>query len=127
APILTFGSGWKASWRNPVAKSPKVGPEDTTTPPRTSDVPPPYSQAVTSTWLVESLMQLQRSISKLEVKVDHLASASEKQGAKLDSISHRVYAAAVVVTIAVAIIGFFIHKMWDNIFTLLTAHLPPAR
>jgi hypothetical protein len=104
-----------------VAKAPKVEAEGATTPPRIPDVPPPYSQAVGSTWLIEAIMQLQQSISKLETKVDHLTAASDKQGTKLDSISHRMYAAGAVLAVVLSILGFFLNKIWDGVFMLLKA------
>ncbi len=70
-------------------------------------------------------MQIQQSVGKLEVKVDQLNKSSDKQSLKIDSISHRIYAAGVVLTISVAIIGFILNKMWDSLITLLT-RLPPV-
>jgi hypothetical protein len=67
------------------------------------------------------MMQMQQSIGELKADVKHLTSASDKHGGKLDRISHIVFAAGVVLTIVLAIGGFFMNKIWDGVFTLLTA------
>ena len=83
--------------------------------------PSAYADSVGSTWLMESVMQMQQSIGELKATVHHLTTASDKQSAKLDSISHRIYAAGAVITLVIAVGGFFLSKIWDGVFTLLKA------
>jgi hypothetical protein len=86
------------------------------------EVPPTsYAESVGSAWLMESIMQMQQTIGELKATVSHLTTASDKQSAKLDSISHRIYAAGAVLTVVIAIGGFFLSKIWDGVFTLLKA------
>jgi hypothetical protein len=94
-----------------VAKSAKPEAErEEITPPKFPEIAPPYAQAVGSAWLAESVMQMQQAIGELKATVGHLKTASDKQGEKLDTISHRVYAAGVVVTLALGVVGFFLEQ-----------------
>ena len=93
-----------------------------TSPKAFPEVPPTtYSESVGSAWLMESVMQMQQSIGELKATVSHLTTASDKQSSKLDSISHRIYAAGAVLTIVIAVGGFFLSKIWDGVFMLLKA------
>lgn len=83
--------------------------------------PPAYAQAVGAGYLVETVMQIQQSIGELKATVSHLKESSDKQSAKLDSISHKIYAAGVVIALVLAGVGFLLNKMWDGIFILLKA------
>jgi hypothetical protein len=101
-------------------KSPESGRE--TVPMQFPEVPPPaYGQTIGILHLVESMMQMQQAIGELKANVIHLKDASNKQTAKLDRISHIIFAAGVVLAIVLAIGGFFLNKIWDGVFTLLKA------
>jgi hypothetical protein len=105
-----------------VAKSPKPETSRDTPPTKFPEVPPTtYSESVGSAWLMESIMQMQQTIGELKATVSHLTTASDKQSAKLDSISHRMYAAGAVLTVVLALGGFFLSKIWDGVFALLKA------
>lgn len=56
--------------------------------------------------ILESQRQLQSSMDRLLEKVDKIED-------KVSGITHKVYAAGVVLTILVVVGGFFINKAWD--------------
>lgn len=105
-----------------MAKQPKSDASREAAPQAFPEVPPPaYSQAVNASWVVESMMQVQQSIGKLEAKVDQLTSASDKQSTKIDKISHIIFAAGAVLAVILTVGGFFLNKIWDGIFVLIKA------
>jgi len=82
-------------------------------------LPSSYPGAVGGAYLIESVMQMQKSIGELSSHISHLTAASEKHGEKIDRISHRMYAAGIVLTIVLGIGGFLLNKIWDGVFKLL--------
>jgi hypothetical protein len=110
-----------------VPKSPKTESGREAPPTKFPEVPPTtYAESVGSAWLMEAVMQMEQSIGELKATVAHLNTSSEKHSTKLDRISHVIFAAGVVLAIILAIGGFFLNKIWDGVFTLLTkAPLPP--
>jgi hypothetical protein len=94
---------------------------DSTAPTQSPEVAPSYTGAVGSAWLMESLMQMQQSVGELRATANHLKSASDRHSAKLDRISHIIFASGVVLAIVLALGGFFLNKIWDGVFTLLKA------
>jgi len=74
---------------------------------------------------LQAVMELQKTIGGLTEAVNTLKTQSEKQGTKLESISQRVYAATVVVMIAVPVIAFLANWFAPTIVAAL--HLPPAK
>jgi hypothetical protein len=83
--------------------------------------PTRYAGAVNEMWLAETVMQMQKSIGELTSSVAHLETTSADQSTKIDKISHRMYAAGVVITVLMGLGGFFLSKIWDGVFTLLKA------
>lgn len=72
-------------------------------------------------------MELQKSVGQISAEVKALAAASEKIDEKLDKIeekvsgvTHKLYAAGVVMTILLVIGGFLINKAWDMAASHLT-------
>lgn len=55
---------------------------------------------------LQAIMELQKTMGGLSEAVNGLKDRTEKQGEKLDKISHRIYAAGVVITVAVPILAF---------------------
>ena len=104
-----------------MARSPKDTPKETTPKQFPEVVPPSYRDAVGTGWLVESMMQMQSALGELKATVAHLKTASDKQSAKLDRISHIIFAAGVVSTLLLAVAGFFLNKIWDGLVILLKA------
>jgi hypothetical protein len=99
--------------------------------------PDSYPQAVSSTWMAECLMQLQNSIGKMESSFGHLKESPEsnfkrlqdstdKQSAKVDRLSHIIYAAAAVLALLVAVGSFLVNKAWDPLIAVLTKAPPPV-
>lgn len=65
-------------------------------------------------------MELQKTVGQLSAEIKALAAASEKAAGKLDKIedkvsgvTHKLYAAGVVITILLVVGGFIINKAWD--------------
>jgi hypothetical protein len=69
--------------------------------------------------LLEATNSLKTSIDKLDGKVDKL-------GEKISGMSHKMYAAGVVLVILVAVGGFIVNKAWDLMATRLVM-LPEAK
>jgi hypothetical protein len=69
-------------------------------------------------------MELQKSTGQLTQAVQTLAEQSKDHGKKLDSISHRVYAAGAVLTVIGAILYFFLDRMFAQLLSAI-ARLPP--
>ncbi len=89
-----------------------------------SDGAPSYS--VSNALVVESLMQIQKSLGLLIAQVETLKDSSGKQEQKLDRLSHAVYAASAVVAVLAALGGFLLNKVWDGVAQLLHTFPPPA-
>jgi hypothetical protein len=105
-----------------VAAKSKTESGRETTPKSFPEVPPStYTESVGSAWLMESVMQMQQSVGELKATVGHLTTASDRQATKLDSISHRIYAAGVVLAVLLSIGGFFMNKIWDGVVTIMIA------
>lgn len=69
-------------------------------------------------------MELQKSTGQLSQAVVTLTEQSKEQGKKLDSISHRMYAAAAVLTAVGGIAYFLLDRLFDQVLSAL-ARLPP--
>lgn len=73
-------------------------------------------------WLIQLMMEVQNTLGKVEQAVNDLSTRFEKQEKKLDSVSHKVYAAQVIgaIILALSSIGLiFLSKIWDAIVSLL--------
>jgi hypothetical protein len=103
-----------------VARGSKAETGKEAPPSKFAEGPPSYADTVSSAWLIESLMQMQQAVGELKSDVKHLSAASEKQSRKLDRISHIIFAAGVVLVILLSVGGFFLNKIWDGVFTLIT-------
>jgi hypothetical protein len=68
-------------------------------------------------------MELQKSVGQLSERVDSVRNQIEKQGGKLDSISHQIYAAWAVLVVLLTVGGFIIDKSWNLIMAVLTLAL----
>ena len=69
-------------------------------------------------------MQMQKSLGELHADVRHLKATTDNQSTKLDRISHVIFAAGAVLAVVLAFACFLLNKVWDGVFTLLTA-VPP--
>jgi len=104
---------------------------------RTGEVPtnlpktPPQEYVLPEhSFILQAIMEMQKAIGKLTQAVETLTEDSRKNGAKLDDISHKVYAAQVTIKIVggiLSIIGgvvlVFFWKIWAIIAPLIELKL----
>jgi len=64
-------------------------------------------------------MELQRAVGQLTARIDELVKKVDGQGKKLDSISHQLYTAWVILIIFGVIGGFLINHLWDPMTKLI--------
>ncbi|MDR6984513.1 hypothetical protein J2X32_003157 [Rheinheimera pacifica] len=83
-------------------------------------VTPSHMHGGEHSFTIQMIFELQKSMGQLLAKVDALNTNSEKQQDKLDKIeeklstvTHKIYAAGVVLAILVVVGGFFVNKAWD--------------
>lgn len=69
---------------------------------------------------LQAVMEMQKSVGQLTGEITALSSAVEKLDTKLSKldeklsgVTHKVYAAGVVISILVLVGGFFVNKAWD--------------
>lgn len=67
-------------------------------------------------------MELQRSVGGLIQAVETMTARIDEQGKKLDSMSHRMYAAGVVILLVLGGLGWALNKIWDIAFEILKHH-----
>jgi len=93
-------------------------PPKETTPPRLPDTTPrsPYGGDYS---YMEIIMAMQNTMGKLTTAVDTLVEKTNKHEEKLDKISHRVYAAAAIVSIFAVVAGFVLNKLADAVIAAL--------
>ena len=70
--------------------------------------PTPYSHPDQQSWMLQSIGEMRESIGALKQAVETLTNATKDQGAKLDGISHKVYAATVISALALAGIAWIL-------------------
>lgn len=98
------------------------GPQREGKPGRLPDTtPPPAMPSGDYSYVLEIVMQMQHSMGQLSEAVNGLKSKQEEQGKKLDSISHKVYAAVAIVLLFGAILTFFAKSINDAITNRLLA------
>jgi len=65
--------------------------------------------------LFQLLVDLKGAVGEVEEAIRTLQKDSEKQGDKLSTLSHQIYAAWAVTLVVFAVAGFFIDKFWDSV------------
>jgi hypothetical protein len=70
-------------------------------------------------YILEIVMGMQRTLGKIEQAVDTLTTDSRENIRKVSRLSHIIYAAGVVVLIAVAIFSFTANKLADALIAAL--------
>jgi hypothetical protein len=82
-----------------------------------STTPPAYTAGGTSdySFVLPTLMELQREVGKLTQAVSTVSDELKEQRSKLDKISRQVYAAVVVLVVVGAILSFFAKGINDII------------
>jgi hypothetical protein len=84
-----------------------VPDEPIETPQRFAETTPQGRYPMTDySFTLQAIMELQKSVGALTEAVGGLKTNSAKQADKLDTISHRIYAASVVLTLAVPFVAF---------------------
>lgn len=73
--------------------------------------------------ILTTVMELQRSVGGLINAVETLTTRVDESSKKLDTISHRVYAAGAIIVIVLGAMGWVIDKAWGVVFDLLKAHV----
>jgi hypothetical protein len=108
-------------------KSGPSGPDDPVGTPENYPVPTPRGlQGDDRTFLLQNVLDLQKTTGQLTQAVATLTKETERQRDKLDSISHRMYGAAAVVAAIGAVLYFFLDRMWTQILRVLQS-LPPVK
>ncbi len=92
-------------------------------PPTFAETTPSRYPMTDYSFTLQAIMEMQKTIGGLNEAVGTLKSLTEKQGDKLDKISHRIYAATVVITIALPILAFLANLLAPTVLGAL--HLIP--
>jgi hypothetical protein len=82
---------------------------------------PPGLRADDHSWVLQTVMELQKSNGALTQAVKTLTERTSAHGEKLDSISHRLYAATAVLVVIGGGLAFVIERMWDKLVQILGA------
>lgn len=81
------------------------------------ETPPP--QPTDWSWSLQMLMELQRTAGTLSQSVETLTRQSKEHDKKLNQISHRIYAAVVVLTIVGAALLWILNAVSDEIVAVV--------
>ncbi len=99
-----------------MASPPRRRPTTETTPREFPEVTPPsYAEAVGATYLVESMMQMQKSLGELTASVGMLKDTMKDQTKTLNWIKYIIFIAIG----ALFVIGYFIDSRFDQIMKVL--------
>jgi hypothetical protein len=90
-------------------------PDEQVSPSRFAETTPPIMPSGDYSYTVEIVMNMQHSLGKLTEAVDGLKTRQAEQGAKLDSLDKKVYAAIVLILVFGAILSFFAKSINDAI------------
>lgn len=89
-------------------------------------VPPASIGHHDHSFTLQAVMEMQKQLGGLVEAVNSLKVASEKSAASVDAtndkvsaLSHKIYAAGVVLAIVVAVGAFFANKAWDLMIQLV--------
>lgn len=86
------------------------------------ETPPPNMGLDQHSWILQAVMEMRGSIGQLTEAVNTLTTHSKEQKTKLDSISHRIYAGAVVLGIIVAALLLVLNKIpWKAVLAVLNS------
>lgn len=82
--------------------------------------PPPYSGGSDHSFTLQAVMELTKAaggltaeIKGLRADVDKQSERLEKVETKLSGVTHKIYAAGVVLTIVLFLCGAIVNKAWD--------------
>src|SRR5579862_6779911 len=91
-----------------VTPARRAQPVDSGPPRPPEGSPAPYLHPDQHSWILQSVGEMRESIGGLKQAVQTLSERSGEQGKKLDSLSHRAYAFAVLVTGVGVAVGWVI-------------------
>jgi hypothetical protein len=105
------------------AENPREDSGRETTPKRFAETTPPtlYPSSEQGFPLL-ALMELQRSVGKLDEAVGTLKEQGKQQNDRLDKISKTIYAATAVLIVLGTILGFMVNKGVDLLIQLTSNH-----
>lgn len=120
-----------------MAKSGQKEASPDTTPARLAETPPPISPLSDYSFTLQMIMEMQKTLAQLSQAVKTLTEDVQKREKTVDGISHKIYAAQVVIwvvggilTLLVTILGgatvFILDKIWDTILPLVQMKPPPT-
>lgn len=130
---MIHGSGLLVDGRKKMAKLGQKEASSSITPP-TSRITPPsdYSKGDYSTFILPAILEMQKTLGQLTQAVTTLSEKSKDSGDKLDRISHKVFAAEVVVGIVGSLLlllgyGLFnlFSKIWDVLSPMIQLKIHP--
>lgn len=78
--------------------------------------PPPLTDW---SWSLQMLMELQKTVGSLSQSVEMLTRQNKEHEKKLDRISHRIYAAVVVLTVVGAVLLWVLNAVSDEIVAIV--------
>jgi hypothetical protein len=101
----------------------QTGESDSTTPQRFAETPPqPAYPGSDYSFTLQAVMEMQKSVGQLTQAVQTLTEESKQQRAKLDRISHIIYAAGAVITVVGGMIVFLVNKLADALIAGYKPH-----
>ncbi len=72
---------------------------------------------------LQAVMELQKAVGQLSARIEELIKKTDRQGDKLNSISHQIYAAWAILIVFGVIGGFLINHLWDPVTKMLAKAL----
>jgi hypothetical protein len=94
--------------------------------------PQDYVMSDRSSFILQSVMEMQNKLGQLTQAITTLTEESKKNSAKIDDISHKVYAAQVTIKVVGGILGVIgsaaivlFYKIWAVIAPLIQIKLHP--
>lgn len=88
--------------------------------------PPGYNTTYDPSFILQSVLEMQKNLGQLNQAITNLTEESKKNGVTLGEISHKVYAAKVVIWIAGIVLGglgsaavYILCEIWKSIYPLL--------
>ena len=100
-------------------------------PPHLPDSRPPIYQNHDHSFTLQTVMEMQKSVGQLTEAVCALRSSIDKQSNrmekledKLSDVTHKLYAAGVILVALLAFGGFIVDKAWDLMVDQIKTHQP---
>ena len=81
--------------------------------------PPPYLHPDQHSFMLQTIGEMRESVGGLKQAVDTLTEQSREQAKKLDTVSHRMYAAGVVIAILLAVLGWIMNNLGSVVLRAL--------